>query len=66
MVVVSDGGLTLTWRRDHISMFIAPYSPPYTTKRLYMHSTAFVDVIWCVWVLMVACDELKVTTNDHM
>ncbi len=47
-------------------MSIAPHSPPYTTKRLDMHSTAFIDVNWRVWVLMVAYAELQVTTGDHM
>ena len=52
--------------RSGILMIIAPHSPPYTTKRLYKLVRACLDVVGCVWVLVVAYGELYMSRSDHI
>ena len=55
-----------TTARSGILMIIAPHSPPYTTKHVYKLSRARMDVIGCVWVLVVAYGELYMSRSDHI
>ena len=49
-----------------ILVFIAPHSPPYTTKRLHKRIRACLDVIGCVWMLVAAYAELYMSRSDHI
>ena len=55
-----------TTARSGILMILASHRPPYTTKRWYKLVRACMDVIGCVWVLVVAYGELYMSRSDHI
>ena len=55
-----------TTARSGILMILASHSPPHATKHLYKLVKACLDVIWCIWVLVVAYAELYMSRSDHI